>query len=194
MSLVPTRRAVGGVTTLCAILTACAATEPCQVASSPSDYVEAPTSKLLGDRPGVVFRNEMSSAFVLMRTLAVLDGDVLFDAQVDDNGSLPSEIVLHRGALPPGEHTLQILLKLRGHGYGPFAYLRGYRFEVKSSHSFTVKEGDAFRLAAIAWERGHWSTPLEQRPAICYAEGVVRMAVQKEPRRAELAASERRAP
>ena len=32
-----------------------------------------------------------------------------------------------RQSIPPGDHTLQIVLRLRGHGYGVFSYLRGYK-------------------------------------------------------------------
>ena len=76
------------------------------------------------------------------------------------------------GSVPPGDHTLQVLLQLRGHGYGVFSYLRGYRFEVKSSHSFTVTEGKTMELEAVAWEKGGVTTPVEQRPAIRYVEKV----------------------
>jgi hypothetical protein len=72
--------------------------------------------------------------------------------------------------VPPGDHTLQVMLKLRGHGYGVFSYLRGYKFDVKSAHSFTVTEGKTIELKVILWEKGGVTTPLEQRPAIRYVE------------------------
>ena len=53
-----------------------------------------------------------------------------------------------------------------------FSYLRGYRFEVKSSHSFTVTEGKTIQLEAVAWEKGGVTTPLEQRPTIRYVEKI----------------------
>jgi hypothetical protein len=61
---------------------------------------------------------------------------------------------------------LQVVLKLRGHGYGVFSYLRGYKFNVPATHSFTVTEGKAVRLEAVVWEKGDVTTPLEERPAI----------------------------
>ena len=45
--------------------------------------------------------------------------------------------------MPPGDHTIQVALTFQGNGYGVFSYLRGYKFEVKSSHSFTAVEGKA---------------------------------------------------
>lgn len=126
-----------------------------------------------GARAEIRFRNDMSGAFRLTRALFVLDGAVQYN-KTDDTGALAEqkEIPIYTGSVPPGDHTLQVLLKLRGHGYGVFSYLRGYRFEVKSSHSFTVTEGKTIRLEAIAYEKGGVTTPLEERPAIRYIENV----------------------
>jgi hypothetical protein len=63
-----------------------------------------------------------------------------------------------------------VLLRLRGHGYGVFSYLRGYQFELKQSHSFSVTEGKEVVLDVIAWEKGGVTTPLEQRPGVRYLE------------------------
>jgi hypothetical protein len=126
-----------------------------------------------GARAEVRFTNDMSTAFKLTRALFVLDGAVQYNKQ-DDTGALAEQkqIPIFSGSVPPGDHTLQVLLQLRGHGYGVFSYLRGYRFEVKSSHSFTVSEGKTIDLEAIAWEKGGVTTPLEQRPAVRYVEKI----------------------
>lgn len=126
-----------------------------------------------GARAEIKFRSEMSSAFQLTRALFVLDGAVQYNKQ-DDSGSLANqpEIAVFSGSIPPGDHTLQVLIQLRGHGYGVFSYLRGYQFEVKSSHSFTVTEGKTIQLDAIAWEKGGVTTPLEQRPAVRFVENI----------------------
>ncbi|HMR12080.1 MAG TPA: hypothetical protein PKA88_40140, partial [Polyangiaceae bacterium] len=119
-----------------------------------------------GARAEIVFTNDMSNIFKLNRALFVLDGAVQYNKQ-DDTGALADQkkIPIFSGSVPPGDHTLQVLLQLRGHGYGVFSYLRGYRFEVKSSHSFTVTEGKTMELEAVAWEKGGVTTPVEQRSA-----------------------------
>ncbi len=124
-----------------------------------------------GARAEIKFTNDMSSAFRLTRALFVLDGAVQYNKQ-DDTGTLAAqkEIPIFSGSIPPGDHTLQVLVQLNGYGYGVFSYLRGYHFEVKSSHSFTVTEGKTVQLDAIAWEKGGVTTPLEQRPAVRYVE------------------------
>lgn len=126
-----------------------------------------------GARAEISFSNEMSSAFKLVRALFVLDGAVQYNKK-DESGALAEqrEIPIFTGSITPGDHTLQALVQLRGHGYGVFSYLRGYRFEVKSSHSFTVTEGKTIRLDVVAWEKGGVTTPLEQRPAIRYVEKI----------------------
>lgn len=126
-----------------------------------------------GARAEIRFKNEMSNAFRLTRALFVLDGAVQYNKE-DDTGALAAqpEIPIFSGTIPPGDHTLQVLVQLRGHGYGVFSYLRGYKFEVKSSHAFTVTEGKAIDLEVIAWEKGGVTTPLEQRPAVRYVEKI----------------------
>lgn len=135
-----------------------------------------------GARAEITFTNDMSSAFRLTRALFVLDGAVQYNKQ-DDTGALAAQrmIPIFSGSVPPGDHTLQVLIQLRGHGYGVFSYLRGYRFEVKSSHAFTVTEGKAIQLEAIAYEKGGVTTPLEQRPAIRYVEKITAMGAPGAP-------------
>ncbi|WP_231510994.1 hypothetical protein [Chondromyces apiculatus] len=126
-----------------------------------------------GSRAVIRFDNELSSAFRLTRVLVVLDGAVQYN-KTDQSGSLSeqSEIPIFNGTLPPGDHTIQVLVNLQGNGFGVFSYLRGYRFEVRSSHSFTAVEGKTINLQAVSYEKGGVTTPLEERPAIRYVEKV----------------------
>jgi hypothetical protein len=126
-----------------------------------------------GARAEITFINDMSSAFRMTQALFVLDGAVQYNKQ-DETGLLSGqkEIPIFSGSIPPGDHTLQVLVKLRGHGYGVFSYLQGYRFEIRSSHSFTVTEGKTIELKAIAFEKGDVTTPIEQRPAVRYHKNV----------------------
>jgi hypothetical protein len=120
-----------------------------------------------GARAEISFKNDLTNAFHLTGATFVLDGAVQYNKQ-DDTGTLAEQkqIPIFSGSIPPGDHTLQVVLKLRGHGYGVFSYLRGYKFNVPSTHSFTVTEGKAIKLEAVVWEKGDVTTPLEQRPAI----------------------------
>ena len=124
-----------------------------------------------GSRSEVEFKNEMSSAFQLTKALFVIDGQVQYN-RADDGGALADqkEIPIYSGSVPPGDHTIQVALTFQGNGYGVFSYLRGYKFEVKSSHAFTASEGKTITITATSFEKGGVTTPLEQRPTIEWQE------------------------
>ncbi|HEY1958480.1 MAG TPA: hypothetical protein VGH28_22840 [Polyangiaceae bacterium] len=126
-----------------------------------------------GSRSEINFHNEMSSAFRLVRALFVLDGAVQYNRQ-DDTGALADQkdIPIYSGSITPGDHTLSALLTFQGNGYGVFTYLRGYKFEVKSSHSFTAVEGKTLSVTATSYESGGVTTPLGDRPKIEWKEKV----------------------
>lgn len=126
-----------------------------------------------GSRAVVRFKNDLSDAFRVTRALFVLDGAVQYN-KTDQSGALgdQDEIPIFNGSIPPGDHTLQVLISLQGNGYGVFSYLRGYKFEVRSSHSFSAVEGKTITLDATAYEKGSVTTPLEERPAIRYVEKI----------------------
>ncbi len=128
-----------------------------------------------GARAEVNFVNDLSSAFRLTGALFVLDGAVQYNKQ-DESDDSPlanqKEIPIFIGSIPPGDHTVQIVLQLRGNGYGVFSYLKGYKFKVPSSHSFTISEGKTVKLDVIAWEKGDVTTDLTDRPAIRFTENI----------------------
>ena len=68
--------------------------------------------------------------------------------------------------LGAGGHNVAVHLRYRGFGYGVFSYLHGYRFDVRSSHTFTLKPGNAAAVLVRAFVRGDVTTPLEKRPAV----------------------------
>jgi hypothetical protein len=119
----------------------------------------------------IVYRNEMGSSFKLIRAVFALDGAPIF-SKVDESGELGAreEIELFNGSIVPGEHRLSVSLEYRGHGFGIFSYLKGYRFKVRSSYAFTVQEGKLARIRVVGYEKGDQNTPLEERPDVRYVE------------------------
>ncbi len=71
-----------------------------------------------GARAEITFINDMSNVFQLTRALFLLDGAVQNNKQ-DETGALAEqkEIPVFSGSIPPGDHTLQVLVQLRGHGF-----------------------------------------------------------------------------
>src|SRR5690242_11863546 len=166
------KAARGEVLAFCAALMSCTTTTqaPCPPAALP-EFPEVPPAADSGNEPGIVFRSEMSASFVMMRVLLVLDHQVLYNSEVASTREpAPHFVLMSKVAQTPGPHLLQVLVQMRGHGEGQYSYLGGYKFEVKSSHQFTVQQNRATRVEVVAWEKGGPMTPLEQRPAVRYIE------------------------
>ena len=130
-----------------------------------------------GSQTAIVHENKMSASYKLVKAVYALDGAPIFNRS-DEEGGLGDrpEFDIYNGSIVPGEHTLTVNLEYRGHGYGIFSYLKGYRFKVRSSHSFSAPEGKAVHLRVVAYEKGGPTAPLEERPAVRYQERVLETA------------------
>lgn len=123
-----------------------------------------------GGRAEIQFNNDLSGAWHVVEAVFVLDGAVQYK-KTDDTGVLAKQttIPIFSGSVPTGDHTLQVMLKLRGHGFGVFSYLRGIEATVRGSHSFTLSDGKVLELKATAWEKGGPTTPVEEQPDIRFS-------------------------
>ncbi|HET8937355.1 MAG TPA: hypothetical protein VFN67_28125 [Polyangiales bacterium] len=137
-----------------------------------------------GSQARIVHENKMGNSYRLVKVVYALDGAPIFN-KADEDGALgeQNEFDIYNGSIVPGEHTLTVKLEYRGHGYGIFSYLKGYRFKVSSSHTFTAPEGKALTLTVVGYEKGGPTAPLEERPAVRFVERVS-SAVQASPVRA----------
>jgi len=128
-----------------------------------------------GGQAVILHENRMSQSYKLVRVVYALDGAPIF-TKADEDGALgeQQEFEVYNGSIVPGEHTLTVNLEYRGHGYGVFAYLQGYRFKVRSTYTFAVPEGRIATVHVVGYEQGGPTTPLEERPAVRYIERVER--------------------
>ncbi|HEY6877578.1 MAG TPA: hypothetical protein VI299_06140 [Polyangiales bacterium] len=126
-----------------------------------------------GSQTVIVHENKMSGSYKLVKAVYALDGAPILN-RADEEGGLSdkTEFDVYNGSIVPGEHTLTVNLEYRGHGYGIFSYLKGYRFKVRSSYSFSAPEGKAVNVRVVAYEKGGPTAPLEERPAIQYQEKI----------------------
>lgn len=126
-----------------------------------------------GARAEIEFVNDLSGAWHVVEAVFVLDGAVQYK-KTDDTGVLAKQkrIPIFSGSIPTGDHTLQVLLKLRGHGFGVFSYLRGMEANLTTDHSFTVTGGKVIELDVTAWEKGGPTTPVEQQPDIRFGQKI----------------------
>lgn len=126
-----------------------------------------------GAQAVIVHENRMSSSYRLVKAVYALDGSPIFN-RADEEGSLAEsdQFEVFNGSIVPGEHTLTVNLEYRGHGYGIFTYLKGYRFKVRSNYAFTAPEGRLVNVRVVGYESGGPTAPLEERPAVRYVEEV----------------------
>ncbi|MCS6799619.1 MAG: dihydrolipoamide acetyltransferase [Myxococcota bacterium] len=126
-----------------------------------------------GAQAVIVHENRMSSTYRLVKATYALDGAPIFN-RADEGGDLGQreQFEVYNGNILPGEHTLTVNLEYRGHGFGVFEYLKGHRFKVRSSYSFTAPEGRSVTIRVVGYEKGGPTAPLEERPAIRYVERV----------------------
>ena len=126
-----------------------------------------------GARAEIEFVNDLSGAWHVVEAVFVLDGAVQYK-KTDDTGVLAKQkrIPIFSGSVPTGDHTLQVMLKLRGHGFGVFSYLRGMEADLTTDHSFTLTGGKVLELKATAWEQGGPTTPVEQQPDIRFEQKI----------------------
>jgi hypothetical protein len=126
-----------------------------------------------GAQAQIVHENKMGNSYKLVKVVYALDGAPILN-KADEEGELGEreQFDIYNGSIVPGEHTLSVQLEYRGHGYGIFSYLKGYRFKVSSSHTFTAAEGKITSLRVVGYEKGGPSAPLEERPAVRYVERV----------------------
>ena len=126
---------------------------------------------IAGSRVIIKHHNDMGGSYRLQKAVYILDGREIFAKSADDEDNALSdkdEFEVYSGSIEPGDHALSVHLIYGGAGYGVFSYLKGYEFNIRSSHVFTAAEGRQIVLTVRAYEKGNFTTALEDRPAIKY--------------------------
>ncbi len=128
-----------------------------------------------GAKAVLVHRNEMGASFYLESVSYALDGAPVY-TKVDVDGDLEKreEFEIFNGRVSPGEHQVSVQLVYRGHGYGLFSYLEGYKFRVQSSNAFTAEPGKVTTVKVVGYEKGGMTAELKDRPAVRYDVDVQR--------------------
>src|SRR6185295_2900231 len=108
-----------------------------------------------GARAVLFHRNEMGGSFVLESVAYALDGAPIF-TKVDVDGDLArqEQLEIFNGRIIPGQHQIAVRLVYRGHGYGLFNYLEGYKFRVQSSYTFNAEAAKVTSVKVVGYERG----------------------------------------
>ena len=121
----------------------------------------------VGARASIVHDNQMGGSFKMVRLVYALDGVQIF-SRADDSGKLGDikNLDILSGPITPGNHTLSVIIDYRGNGYGVFSYLKEYKFNVKSSHTFTAAEGKQTQITVVGFEKGGITAQLKDRPSV----------------------------
>jgi len=135
-----------------------------------------------GAKAILLHRNEMGSSFYLESVAYALDGAPIY-TKVDADGDLEKreEFEIFNGRVTPGNHQISVQLVYRGHGYGLFSYLEGYKFRVQSSNAFTADPGKVTTVKVVGFEKGGMTAELKDRPAVRYDVDVQREDGRTEP-------------
>jgi hypothetical protein len=122
-----------------------------------------------GARAILVHTNEMGGAFKLMSVQYTLDAQPVF-SKADVDGDLDSmkEKEIFNANIVPGNHNIAVQMVFQGQGFGFFSYVKGYKFKVTSSYTFTAEEGKVIKVKVVGFEKGGITTKLEERPAVRY--------------------------
>ncbi|HLT30874.1 MAG TPA: dihydrolipoamide acetyltransferase [Myxococcaceae bacterium] len=120
-----------------------------------------------GARAVIIHQNDMGGSFVLESISYALDGSPIFTkVDVDEELAAKKEFEIFNGRIVPGRHQLAVRLVYRGHGFGVFNYVDGYRFKVQNSFSIDMEPGKATTARVVAFERGDLTTDMKERPSV----------------------------
>jgi hypothetical protein len=122
-----------------------------------------------GARAVIFHRNEMGSQFILESVAYALDGAPVF-TKVDAQGDLDKreEFEIFNGRIVPGNHQIAVRMVYRGHGYGIFSYLEGYKFKLQSNQTFNAEAGKITTVKVVGFEKGGITADIKDKPAIRY--------------------------
>jgi len=137
---------------------------------------------IAGAHAVILYRNEIGSMYTPVQYVYSLDGNEIF-AKIDESGKLADqkEFEIFNGSLAPGNHTMSVRMVYVGNGYGVFSYLKGYRFNVNSSRTFTAAEGKQFQLKVVGHEKGNiLTTDMKDCLDVSYRENVIKSEDEKQ--------------
>ncbi len=134
---------------------------------------------IAGSRAIIRHKNEMGSSFRLTKLSYAVDGAQIYSSSNQETLNEKREFDVFNGSIVPGNHTISTVMHFRGHGYGIFTYLKGYRFTVRASYTFTATEGRQNQIIVHAYERGNATTELKDRPAIKFQPSIFKVGTKK---------------
>lgn len=126
-----------------------------------------------GSRARITHQNEMGGTYRLVSLVYSLDGAPIVTRRANEDEALLTDersLQVFNGQIGSGDHNLGVNLEYIGAG---LPYMKGYRFTVRSTQSFSVPEGKAIDIRVVGFEKGGPLEAPENRPAVRYVQRVM---------------------
>lgn len=126
-----------------------------------------------GSRARITHQNEMGGTYRLVSLVYSLDGAPIVTRRANEDEALLSDersLQVFNGQIGSGDHNLGVNMEYVGAG---LPYMKGYRFTVRSTQSFSVPEGKAIDIRVVGFEKGGPLEAPENRPAVRYIQRVM---------------------
>ncbi len=125
-------------------------------------------------RATIVHKNQLASGLVLDHVTYILDGKIILESD-NKSGQLSDEqaLQLFNGPIRAGPHEIQVQMRVRGEAFGPFTYLEGYKFNIKSKYVFQVIDGRSNFLSIVAAQKDDITLEPQDRLTVRYDVDVV---------------------
>jgi len=133
-----------------------AATGPGEVDLPTSDE---PAPAVMSDTT-VRFRNDVGDAFQMLEARFILDGHELPTVLT----SVPrgQDVVIFDGQIAPGKHSLTSHVVYQGRSRSIFTYMKGYTFNLDSTHELDVAASGATSATIIGKPNKGFNVPFEK--------------------------------
>ncbi len=120
-------------------------------------------------------KNEMGSSFRLIKAAYALDGVQIYSQSRRQRRSGRDAGVRHLQRRHPARARTRCRSRsiYQGNGFGVFSYLKGYKFNVKSSHTFVAGESKTTNITVVGYEKGNITTQLSDKPAVDFRVNVI---------------------
>lgn len=121
-----------------------------------------------GSRASISHVNELGRSYKIESLSYYLDGQSRYARRAAEGGlDGVDEVKIFDGPIQAGTHTLSVTMQLQGSS-GVFSYVDQIGFNVQSSATFEVKDGDTCAIRVEADEHGGLSRSFTERPDIAF--------------------------
>lgn len=113
--------------------------------------------------------NKLGNAYTVESLSYFLDGQSKF-SKTDAEGSLDEskEFKVFEGAVPPGDHSVTVNVRLRGNGFGVFKYVEKYQVNFKANSTFTAEEGKSCQIQVVLEKQRGIGRSFTDRPNVAF--------------------------